>query len=54
MTNIGKVLSANPELAKNIDQIIFMGGGAGFGNHTPVAEFNICLLYTSPSPRDIR
>ena len=43
MTNIGKVLSANPELAKNIDQIIFMGGGAGFGNHTPVAEFNILV-----------
>ena len=40
MTNIGKVLVSNPELAKNIDQIIFMGGGAGFGNTTPVAEFN--------------
>ena len=43
MTNIGKVLSSNPELSKNIDQIIFMGGGAGFGNHTPVAEFNILV-----------
>ena len=43
MTNIGKVLSSKPELAKNIDQIIFMGGGAGFGNHTPVAEFNILV-----------
>ena len=43
MTNIGKVLSINPELVKNIDQIIFMGGGAGFGNHTPVAEFNILV-----------
>ena len=43
MTNIGKVLDSNPELAKNIEQIIFMGGGAGFGNHTPVAEFNILV-----------
>ncbi len=43
MTNIGKVLKQNPDLAHNIDQIIFMGGGAGFGNHTPVAEFNILV-----------
>lgn len=43
MTNIGKALSSNPDLAKNIEQIIFMGGGAGFGNHTPVAEFNILV-----------
>ena len=43
MTNIGKVLGSKPELAKNINQIIFMGGGAGFGNHTPVAEFNILV-----------
>ena len=43
MTNIGKVLSQNPELSKKIEQIIFMGGGAGFGNHTPVAEFNILV-----------
>tara|TARA_B100001113_G_scaffold80142_1_gene63122 strand:- start:106 stop:1038 length:933 start_codon:yes stop_codon:yes gene_type:complete len=43
MTNIGKVLDSNPELSKNIEQIIFMGGGAGFGNHTPVAEFNILV-----------
>ena len=43
MTNIGKVLNQNPELSEKIDQIIFMGGGAGFGNHTPVAEFNILV-----------
>ena len=43
MTNIGKVLSQNPELSEKIEQIIFMGGGAGFGNHTPVAEFNILV-----------
>ena len=43
MTNIGKVLSQNSELSEKIEQIIFMGGGAGFGNHTPVAEFNILV-----------
>ena len=43
MTNIGKVLNQNPELSEKIEQIIFMGGGAGFGNHTPVAEFNILV-----------
>ena len=43
MTNIGKVLTQNPELSEKIEQIIFMGGGAGFGNHTPVAEFNILV-----------
>ena len=43
MTNIGKVLSQIPELSEKIEQIIFMGGGAGFGNHTPVAEFNILV-----------
>ena len=43
MTNIGKVLSQNPELSEKIEQIIFKGGGEGFGNHTPVAEFNILV-----------
>ncbi len=43
MTNIGKVLNQNPDLSEKIEQIIFMGGGAGFGNHTPVAEFNILV-----------
>ena len=43
MTNIGKVLSERPDLTSNIEQIIFMGGGAGFGNTTPVAEFNFLV-----------
>ena len=43
MTNVGKVLKHKPELSEKIEQIIFMGGGAGFGNHTPVAEFNILV-----------
>ena len=50
MTNIGKVLSQDPKLASNIEQIIFMGGGAGFGNTTPVAEFN---FFVDPDAVDI-
>ena len=50
MTNIGKVLSRNPKLISNIEQIIFMGGGAGFGNTTPVAEFN---FFVDPEAVDI-
>jgi len=45
MTNIGKVLSQNPKLSMNIEKIIFMGGSAGLGNTTPVAEFN---FYVDP------
>ena len=43
MTNIGKLLQKFPEISTKIEKIIFMGGGAGFGNHTPVAEFNILV-----------
>ena len=50
MTNIGKLIKNNPEVTKNIEKIVFMGGGAGFGNHTPVAEFNILV---DPEAADI-
>jgi|TARA_B110000881_G_scaffold98582_1_gene86737 purine nucleosidase len=43
MTNIGKAISEMPEITKNIDQIVFMGGSATSGNTTPVAEFNILV-----------
>ena len=43
MTNIGKLLQKFPEISTKIEKIIFMGGGAGLGNHTPVAEFNILV-----------
>ena len=26
--------------------------GAGFGSNSPITSDNLCLLYTSPSPRD--
>ncbi|KAF9226893.1 uridine nucleosidase [Gyrodon lividus] len=41
MTNIALFISAHPELLDAVDQFVFMGGGDGFGNITPAAEFNI-------------
>ena len=41
MTNIARSLTKYPEIIKNIEKIVFMGGSATGGNTTPVAEFNI-------------
>ena len=41
MTNVALALRAAPDLAGRLAGISFMGGGATFGNRTPVAEFNI-------------
>ena len=41
MTNIAKSLIKYPDIVKNIEKIVFMGGSATGGNTTPVAEFNI-------------
>ena len=54
-TNIGMAFSKAPEVLPKVKEIVFMGGGFfEGGNITPAAEFNVyvCLLYTSPSPRD--
>ncbi|SDY74003.1 nucleoside hydrolase [Herbiconiux ginsengi] len=40
-TNLALLLRQHPELAPRIDRILFMGGSAGVGNATPVAEFNV-------------
>ncbi len=50
MTNIGKLIRDFPDAKNNIEKIVFMGGGAGMGNHTPVAEFNILV---DPEAADI-
>ena len=50
MTNIGKLFRDFPNTKDNIEKIVFMGGGAGMGNHTPVAEFNILV---DPEAADI-
>jgi inosine-uridine nucleoside N-ribohydrolase len=41
LTNIATALRAAPDLARRVAGISFMGGSAGIGNHTPVAEFNV-------------
>ncbi|KAI0700571.1 nucleoside hydrolase, partial [Cytidiella melzeri] len=41
MTNIALFVSVCPDLVSGIDEIVFMGGGVGLGNRSPVAEFNI-------------
>ena len=40
-TNLAMLLTMYPEVTANLDRIVFMGGSAGGGNVTAVAEFNI-------------
>jgi pyrimidine-specific ribonucleoside hydrolase len=41
LTNIALLLRTHPEVTRNIDRIVFMGGAVATGNATPVAEFNV-------------
>ena len=50
MTNLALALSHNPDIAKNIKEIVLMGGSTGEGNITPEAEFNILV---DPEAADI-
>ena len=43
LTNVAALLMAHPELKSKIAQISLMGGGIGYGNWTPAAEFNILV-----------
>jgi pyrimidine-specific ribonucleoside hydrolase len=40
-TNLATLLTMYPEVIANLDRIVFMGGSAGAGNVTAVAEFNV-------------
>jgi pyrimidine-specific ribonucleoside hydrolase len=40
-TNLALLLRQYPDLAGNIERIVFMGGSASVGNATAVAEFNV-------------
>ncbi|WP_439271309.1 nucleoside hydrolase [Pseudochrobactrum sp. HB0163] len=40
LTNIAALALARPDLAAKIDELVWMGGGIGKGNHTAAAEFN--------------
>ena len=41
LTNIALLLRTYPEVTRNIERIVFMGGAVDVGNATPVAEFNV-------------
>jgi pyrimidine-specific ribonucleoside hydrolase len=41
LTNIALLLRTHPEVVRNIERIVFMGGAVTAGNATPVAEFNV-------------
>lgn len=43
LTNVALALRLAPDLASRLAGISFMGGSAGFGNHTATAEFNIIV-----------
>ena len=40
-TNLALLLRTHPEVTERIERIVFMGGSAGGGNATAVAEFNV-------------
>ncbi len=40
-TNLALLLRTHPEVAANIERIVFMGGSASIGNATALAEFNV-------------
>lgn len=40
-TNLALLLRLHPEVAANLARIVFMGGSAGVGNATALAEFNV-------------
>jgi inosine-uridine nucleoside N-ribohydrolase len=48
--NIAALATARPDLASKIDQVTWMGGAFGRGNHTPHAEYN---AFADPEAVDI-
>ncbi len=50
MTNLALAIKYCPEITKNIQKIVLMGGSTGAGNITPEAEFNILV---DPEAADI-
>ena len=50
LTNIATAINKNVEFAKNIKELIIMGGGVNEGNVTPFAEFN---FYRDPDAAKI-
>ncbi|MBC7632537.1 nucleoside hydrolase [Aeromicrobium sp.] len=50
MTNLGELLTEQPELKGSIRELVFMGGSTERGNHTPTAEFN---TFADPEALDV-
>ena len=50
MTNLGQLLTEQPELVGRIRELVFMGGSTERGNHTPTAEFN---TFADPEALDV-
>lgn len=50
MTNAALFIRVYPELAQQLDRIVYMGGAMGLGNWTPSVEFNI---YVDPESAKI-
>lgn len=40
LANIAHLLQQSPDVAERMTRLVWMGGSAGAGNHTPTAEFN--------------
>lgn len=40
-TNLALLLTTHPEVLRNVERVVFMGGSASIGNVTAVAEFNV-------------
>ena len=60
LTNISLLLEARPDLGKRVSRLVWMGGSAKAGNHTPFAEFNavadaeaLAAIVASGIPLDI-
>ncbi|MFC5999824.1 nucleoside hydrolase [Quadrisphaera sp. GCM10027208] len=50
MTNVGRLLRDQPDIAPSVREVIFMGGSTERGNHTPTAEFN---AFADPEALDV-
>lgn len=50
LSNVAKAILKNKDFAKNVKEILIMGGGNNFGNITPWAEFN---FYMDPHAANI-
>ena len=61
LSNVAAAVLRAPEITEAVERVVIMGGTGvhGPGNVSAMAEFNFwadpeaCLLYTSPSPRDL-